>query len=417
MRRIHTFKFAILLVTFFFSISSTAASESALEDESKHEKRTLLVQNDEENTTLSETIESEGKSENEGDQEGDHHDEDTGGVAALAAGGVVASGSTFPLSLTASLNNQVGVGVFSPGSYNTPSWQTNLSLTPALRIPKKGFLPATILSARLSFGLEWLNNFQSAGYGLLTGTRQRQLIVSDFTLNWMFPNLFAINKAVNFNITPTIRLVAPISAFSRQQNRLLGGGGSLRFQLSKTTKGGTTLGAIYTPSFTLWSHHARSPTINTSDELVINATTCRALDQGDGGCNIPGRTTIGNVANSLVGFLSGGGGKSGSHTIAAAVGTWHVFNRALANDSDRWSSEYAATGAQSRLQAEFTFGDISYTWGLPTKRNYQLTAGVTSFQPLRTRDNEGIRFPFFDFNLGKAGNNFTALYLNLTTSF
>lgn len=71
---------------------------------------------------------------------------------------------------------------------------------------------------------------------------------------------------------------------------------------------------------------------------------------------------------------------------------------------DQFSAEQAVSVGGS----DSTWGFVSLDYTLT--KNFSLSGGVWSFQPLRTSDNKGVRFPFFDFRT--PNNNFTTFFLD-----
>ncbi len=339
-----------------------------------------------------------------------------GGNAALAAGGIVNTGSTFPLNLTTSLNNAVGIGTFAPANTRNPSWQTTLSFNGALKLPKMKSGQGHMVTAGMSFNLEWLDNFSGAFNGAALTAFPRQVTGSDLRLGYMLPNLLSA-KWASYSFTPAFRVVVPIGWVSRQQSRLIGGGVALRNQISKVTKGGMAIGGIYTPSVTLWSMHQTGIQVDgsTVDENgALSGTICSSANFNAGACTVPGRQQRGNASQSLTGFLSKSGKTSGNHTFSMTLGTWHLIATALDRSDDELSSPNAASGVANNV-SDFTFADISYTWGLPTDLNLQMTAGLSTFQPFY-RLNNNFRFPLFDTDLARGGNNYSTIYINTSLS-
>jgi hypothetical protein len=105
--------------------------------------------------------------------------------ARLAPGGVLDSGSTFPLGIQANLSNSVGNGILAPGAQNQPLVSTSLQLTPSAKLPKLDGLPAMSLNSSISFSVaNWVSTYSNAE------VFDRQVRVSDARLGLVLPAIF-----------------------------------------------------------------------------------------------------------------------------------------------------------------------------------------------------------------------------------
>jgi len=370
----------------------------------------------------------------------EHAEEAQKANPALAAGGVIAGASSFPLGVMATLNNQIGSGSFAPGYANNGSLQTSLSVRPYYRVQKFfDWQPNMMVNASLTTSIEWLSSFTGSGMGPV----DRQIRLSDFSVGLILPGLIR-ESFTGISITPVLRATLPLSIASRYQNRAVGFGGGA--QVGWNTGLPWNLGAVglqYTPSASAWTFTQNSATLPCGEDVPVGLPFLGTTNPADGmtdyapavarpeeyiddagNCRIRGRQGIGGVSNTGVAFWSHGDPMGGSHTVAVVAGLQHMFLRPL-EDKPELRSQWATPQSYVNFQ-EFSFGDISYTYNLPIDTNVSITAGLTSFQP--AFDSLGVpRFPFFDLNMFanhsgdgswvptfQGSNNLSAGYLTLT---
>jgi hypothetical protein len=246
---------------------------------------------------------------------------------------------------------------------------------------------------------------------------------------------------MNTTITPNVRMIAPLSVSSRFNNRLLGfAGGGQAMYMQPLGAFGTLIG-IYAPSATGWTFTDDAPTVRCGESLNPGGGLFGAANPADsttdfplavarpeeftddaGNCKVRGRQIIGSLVNTLAGVYSISDPTGGNHNLSISAGTWHSFFRPL-SDRPELRGEYAAPQSFVNF-AEWSFGDISYSYSLPIETSVTLTAGVSSLQPMWTSTADGLtgqvlpRLPWFDLVLlsGRGSNNFTSGYLNLTVA-
>lgn len=73
--------------------------------------------------------------------------------------------------------------------------------------------------------------------------------------------------------------------------------------------------------------------------------------------------------------------------------------------------QYQSMNAVARGQSDATWGMLSL--GYDVNDHLNLSLGMSSYQPVRTADQKGIRFPFFDFSSGNAANN-TQVFVSMS---
>jgi len=357
---------------------------------------------------------------------------------ALQPGGIVANTKAFPLHITASLTQSVGSGFLSPGHSAVLSLPTNLSLRPSFNVPELfDWQPRMVLTGNMALDIDWASNSQGA---VGASTADRQLRVSDPAIGLLFPGLVKLGF-MNTSMTPILRAVAPLSVASRFNNRLAGFGGAAQTMYMQPLGPFGTFIGIYTPSATGWTFTDDASTVRCGESLnaggglfgsgnPVDASTdfplavARPEEFTDdaGNCKVRGRQIVASLVNSLAAVYSIGDPLGGNHNVAVSVGTWHAFLRPLA-ERPELRGEYAAPQSYVNF-LEWTFGDISYSYSLPTETSVTLTTGISSLQPMWTNTADGTtgqvlpRLPWFDLNIlnGRGSNNFTSGYLNLTVA-
>lgn len=369
-------------------------------------------------------------------KDGEEEEAEAGGVAALAAGGVVGGGSSFPLGVTVSVTNAVGTGTFGFGYANNPDLETSLTLRPNFRVPQFfDYQPNMIVSGSLTTQISWLNSFTGVAF---YGPRDRQLRISDGAVSLILPGLVNI-PWIDVGITPVLTARIPLSISSRFANRLLGGsiGGQASYAYSWLAG---TMGIQGSGGATAWSFLNTANTIPCGQSFptgggffagtgVADAQTELPLaigrleeQQADGSCILAGRQIVGTAAAALSPFwvlpeLFGSHTLSGSASLTAAV-----LRPILARPE--LQSDYAKTGVDvfglSVDANYFTSFSLAYTYGvpgdwMPFNANTQITAGVSSFQLLFYNGTTTPRYPFDpSFLWGQGGNNSTQAFLSLT---
>jgi len=357
---------------------------------------------------------------------------------ALQPGGVVATASSFPLRITMSATQSVGSGTFSPGYSAVPSFATNMTFRPSYVLPQLfDWQPRMILNGAMALDIEWASS--SVGTVAASAT-DRQLRVGDPAIGLIFPGLINLSF-MNTSITPIVRAIAPLSVSSRFNNRLVGFGGGAQAMYSQGLGAFGNIALIYSPSASGWTFTDDAPTVRCGESLNAGGGLFGSANPTDastdyplaiarpeeftddaGNCKVRGRQIIGSMVNSFAASYSIGDPTGGNHNVAISAGSWHSFFRPLA-DRPELRGEYAAPQSYVNF-AEWSFGDISYSYSLPIETSVTITGGITSLQPMWTNSADPLtgqvlpRLPWFDLVIlsGRGSNNFTSGYLNLTVA-
>lgn len=361
-------------------------------------------------------------------------DEDVGdetqGNAALAAGGVVVSGKGFPLGANLSLTNSFGSGNLLPGSKQQPNWTTDLWIGPTLSLPKLvDWQPNMVLAGGMGITVDLLSAYRPRP---LAGPYERMPRLSDSSVRLLFPGLIK-EPFTGITFTPSLAGVVPTSLFSRHQNRLLGLGAGIQASWSKSLGDIWSdiaflgsIGAQWRTGLTGWLFSATSPTLACDDRArpsyfgglmtpggigpdhpLIAPREEEYLEGDSGMCIIPGRQWFGSMANSGSAFWNFGDPTGGNHTFMLTYGITNIALRPLTDRADL-RSPFAAPQSYFNT-TDYSSGSVQYNYQLPVYSQVQVTAGISSFQPLYD-DVGNLRFPWWDSTLG---NQFTQGFVSV----
>lgn len=310
--------------------------------------------------------------------------------------------------LSTSLGNSVGIGTFVTGYAQTPSWSTSLSLNPSYKLPAFWGIPRITLSAYEFISVWWLDSYLTSATNA-----QNRVVFSDLNLNAAMAKILD-SKTTGISLGASTGVWVPVSAFSRNINRVLGLTVSAPVAWNKF---GFNIG--YTPSVSGWiysSPNISAPclnmppaTINPYDNSLNIDQAIQGLsiagsgseNQGDGQCIVSGRQNTWSLSNSL-----SAGWSNKNHGVSAGL-TWYInFLRRLSERPDLRSSN-----AVSQNFNEATMGRIAYSYTVPIDTSLVFSAGIMSWQS--SVDSEGkLTFPFFDFVT--PGRNQTQVFVQAT---
>jgi hypothetical protein len=337
--------------------------------------------------------------------------------ARLSPGGIVDSGSHFPLSLTANFGTALGNGILSAGYSIQPQLSSSLTLRPSWALPKADWMMAAPrISASIDISMpNWLPS--SGG----SGVYDRQLSVSDFGMSFVLPQAFK-EDFTGITVTPVVSVRLPLSLHSRQQNQIANGGVSAQFAWSTAESDLGQISLSYTPSLRGTAYGLDFPTIKcggapaeygtpsavgdpvngTADLPLVLARKEEVLPSGE--CILAGRQSVASFSNS--GAVSWG---LGDHSVSVSLGWVNAFLRPLS-----YNPSLSSAFASGQNFVESSSGSISYSYQVPVE-GYRLflDAGIASNQPAYDARG-GFRFPFFDFFT--PANNFTSAFFDVTVS-
>lgn len=332
--------------------------------------------------------------------------------ARLAPGGIVSTGTRFPLGMTIVLDNTIGMGTFVPGITQQPNWGTAVTLRPNFSIPKVDFLPRMVLSGSIDFFINnWLPAFNN-GEAL-----ERQLRVSDPGLSLIFPGLIQ-EKVTGIGVTGILNTRMPLSVQSRFNNSLGSVAAAMQASWSSPETPVGVFTVQYTPSVRFNNYSKPFATFPCNDPALFALDTRPSNPSTgiedlpayvgrqeeilpDGTCRLAGRQSVASLSNSATLDWS-----FGDHSIYVSAAWANVFLRPLESNPD-----LASSFASGQNFTESNSGSIGYNYSVPSDLRMQLNVGLSSSQP--AYDAQGrLRFPFFDFVT--PANNFTSLFFDVT---
>ena len=327
--------------------------------------------------------------------------------ARLAPGGVMESGSTFPLGIQANLSTSLGNGWLAHGYQVQPLLSTVLSLTPSAKLPKLEGLPTMRLSGGISFSVgNWFSTSVGVPAAFGGGVYDRQLRVSDAAARLILPGIFT-EEFTGISASLVVGATAPISIVSRQSNLITSLNAAMLMSWSSPELGFGSFFAQYTPSAraSLYSQVGTTmpcgaqqqygtprrlgdPVNGTEDLPTFIAIGGDPVFTDNGECLLPGRQIVGAVTNSL---NTGWSSTDGAHSVTLGIAWQHLFLRGLSNKPELNSQFSSGQGF-----SELTSGSASYTYSVPVDFPLQLSLSAGSVQGVYNANNE-LLFPFWDF--------------------
>jgi hypothetical protein len=321
-----------------------------------------------------------------------------GAPAALAPGGVVGGGSSFPLGITVSTNTSVGAGTFAIGSTNNPSVTSNLQLRPRFVVPKLvDWQPSALITGFMGVNMDWISS-QTGGFQ--TGPRDRQLRISDTSVSLILPALVR-EPFTGISVTPILTTRIPTSVASRFANRIFGIAPAVLVGWSLPTPIG--IAALqYVAAGTYWEHTTNSATIPCGEQLPTGGGFFPGTGFADGvsdipmhigrveeidangQCRVQGRQIIATAVNQLT-FAYTLPTSWGMHTLSIGGGIFNIITRPL-----EYKPELRSAFAQPQSffsTTPLTTSNISYNYAVPGAwvpfgANVQLSAGISAFNSM-----------------------------------
>jgi hypothetical protein len=267
------------------------------------------------------------------------------------------------------LSQSIGAGTFSPSLAPKESLLSELSLYPTVK--SANFWGDRYIKSHLEFtmGYEWLG-------GVNDGNR---MSFADVRLRVFLQNALK-SESLGISFTPGLKLEFPTTQSSLRANRIIGIGSNMKFKWSKW---GVTLDLK--PTVMGYVHSLPYKTMACTPES-------KAEDHlSDGNCTMAGAQTMMMFKNGV--YLSYA---HGDHALMLGFKSFHGILRPPADGN---------VNAQSYTEA--TLGLLEYTYTVPLTFPFDLSLGVTSFNP--TYDPRGgFRMPFFSKNA--QAENFSSIY-------
>lgn len=311
------------------------------------------------------------------------------------------------------LDNFVGTGTFVPHRHaDNPYYASMLTLQPSWALSKE-----LHLGLFYAFIYEWTNLVtpchapsgpRAAGAPAedcsdTEDPSRRRHDQFDLELSLSHSSLFAEGP---FNVSGWAGVAVPTSRYSFEMGNLftLGGGGSADL--------------VFGP-LSLYLAGSIRKFFPTAEARVLTAAEVEA--QAAGGVPI-GRcaafrqdacVVLGGFAPSWRGTIIAGATVQipWIEGLSATVSAGYIYDRRFGRSPDAFTS--TRTDADGRAvvngvnESDLSRGLIDLTYHVDA--HFSVSAGVFSFQPARTADGKGLRFPFFDFI--SPAQNYTAWYL------
>jgi hypothetical protein len=334
--------------------------------------------------------------------------------AAVMPGAAEKKADKFPLHINASLSNAFGNGILQAGGQyqQRPVWSTGVGLNPSASLPTFGLVKALNLGGSINFSVgNWLPSYNSDVY-------DRIVRVSDPGLSLSAPGIFKEEAFTNISLSVSLSASAPLSLASRVANKLttIGFGVNVGWSSPETPVG--TFNVSYGPrvSANVFSQVASTipcdasisiandPTRPIGGDIMDDAPVYYARDAQrlpNGECIMPGRQSLGSLANTL-----GAGWNMGSHSVGLNLAWRHSLLRPLSNHP-----ELTGRYASGQNFNESNSAGIDYSYQLPLDFDASISAGLSSGQGAYDMSGD-LRFPFWDFVT--PGNNFSAASVSLS---
>lgn len=227
---------------------------------------------------------------------------------------------------------------------------------------------------------------------------------------WLSAGNLYTEPRSKIRLSGQFRLVIPSSYESIYANLALGTALGLNlsrgFKLPRDFGLSLSLGTVFTKNFHTKIYRGNGPG---------DSTGCRGIGSPSGIATGPlGEQPTFSDTDTCGGFLN----TNFSFVTAGSIGlSWkkvsfgitlivvNAFKYAFPKD------QYQSVNAVARGQVDSTWGMLSLGYDVNDHLNFSL--GMSSFQPVRTADQKGVRFPFFDFSSGNAANN-TQVFVSMS---
>ncbi|GMV39276.1 MAG: hypothetical protein AMXMBFR64_09920 [Myxococcales bacterium] len=295
--------------------------------------------------------------------------------------------SVFPIGATIIYENSLGIGTFVPGEYNArPQWDMLLSLRPFVRLTDN-----MRLIARIDLIKSLIENADSAN------TTRGQTLLSDFTLTWSVSPIVS-EPVTGLKLAGWVDLLAPTSLASQTQTRIL----TLRGGLG-LSKSFDWLNLSYQFRFDYNFNRSKHPAFDVANNAEPPCLGAKTLDSGGAVCGSRSNTQFQFMNRLTAEFVPV---ERLGITVDFIIYT--AFGYEMPEDA--FTSANAKPGIGQRDLTAGTF-EVSYQ----VLDELGIALGTTTLQTPKTLDNEGFRFPFFDYR--STSDNLTSFYLDVVATF
>ncbi len=295
-----------------------------------------------------------------------------------------------PFGGTVIYENAVGIGTFVTGAGHRPQWGWSLSFRPRWSPDKHH-----TVSARFDIFQDFVEHADTVS------TEKQRLWNSDTWLFYSYKDLYTI-PVVDISINPGISLAFPTSPQSRFHNLIIG----VRPTVSFTAAPLEWLNLTYYTRLTKNFNRYTSPVADEDDRVAI-ARSGGTEAIGGGEVALGGRSNEYSWLNrGIVAFTL-----PLDLTFTVDYIFYKFWTYSADIESDEYSSEHATSG---RGTSDVSVGALDLTWATPIK-GVELALGVLTEQTPKTADNDGLRFPFFDFT--SPANNLTTFYFDVAYTY
>lgn len=292
-------------------------------------------------------------------------------------------------SISASLNSTLGQGTFVEDEYaRNEMFAQTLSISPSLSWEKFSF------GLNMSASLEYTDSDST--------TEDKQVMLNDMILSARRPILSQDDHYVN--LSGSFSAVLPTSLYSQRASLYTSLKGSL--SVSRRVAG---FSFSYTFGAKKNFHEYTQPVLREED--LSDFSTYGRIGGAEmvaegliasGGNNVSfGFTNVLGVSYKLT--------QEFSASLSFAYITSFIYKD---YDDDDYTSENASSSKDYR---DMINGGLRVSY---THKKYDfmtVTLGIDTTQPPKSSNNDGFRFPFFDFK--SSANNFTSFYLDIAVNF
>lgn len=293
----------------------------------------------------------------------------------------------FPIGATIIFDNSVGIGTFAPGEYtDRPLWSMALSMRPFVRLADN-----MRLTLRMDLSKDIIENADAA-----TATKNETLL-SDLILTYTVSPLVH-EEVTGIKLMAWLDLLAPTSLASQTQTRIL----TLRPGLGLSKDFGW-VSLNYQFRFDYNINQSKYPAFDVADAAEPPCLSAKLLDGGGAVCGSRSNTQFQFMNRFIVEFVP-------VERLAIAIDfiIYNAFGYEMPDD------ELTADNAKPGLgQRDLTAGTVEISYQVLDE--LALALGTTTLQPPKTLDNEGFRFPFFDYR--STSDNLTSVYFDVIATF
>lgn len=293
----------------------------------------------------------------------------------------------FPIGAIIIYENSIGIGTFVPGEYtDRPLWSMLLSLRPFVRLADN-----MRLVARIDLAKDIIENADSA---LAT---KGETLISDFILTYDVTPIVT-EPVSGLSLRGWIDLLAPVSLASQAQTRILTLRGGLG--LSKSFE---WVNLYYQTRFDYNFNRSKYPAFDVANSAEPPCLSAKSLDSGGSVCGSRSNTQFQFMNRLTVEFVPV---ERLGITIDFLV--YNSFGYEMPDDG--FTPDNAKPGIGQR---DLTAGTVEVSYQVLDQLG--LALGTSTVQTPKTLDNEGFRFPFFDYR--STSDNLTTIYLDVIATF